>query len=98
MHLKVSSAKWCPLCLGFNILSNLNSRVDPGNIVQYDFLVNALNKEVVDNWQFYVPFINGSSVDRLFVGMNAYVYHKKYDTPSETWFFVLLPMDLKLQL
>ena len=68
-------------CFIYSVLSNLNSRVDPDNVIHYDFLVNALEKEVVDNWQFYVPFINGSSVDRLLDGMNAYVYHKKYDTP-----------------
>ena len=68
-------------CFIYSVLSNLNSRVDPDNVIHYDFLVNALEKEVVDNWQFYVPFINGSSLDRLLDGMNAYVYHKKYDTP-----------------
>ena len=67
-------------CFIHSVLSSLNSRVDSDNIIQYKSLVNALRKAVIDNLKFYVSFTKGSSVDRLLGGMNAYIYHKIYDT------------------
>ena len=67
-------------CFIYSVLSSLNSRADPGNITQYESLINALRNEVINNLRFYVPFTKGSSVDRLLVGLNAYSYHMIYDT------------------
>ena len=44
MHLKMSSAKWCPFCLGLNVLSPLSEAPATGNTL-YDWYKSTYLKE-----------------------------------------------------
>ena len=68
-------------CFLYSVLNNLNSRTYIRDKIQYASLLDALEKEVVGNLQYYTPFINGSSTDRLLYGMDSYIRLKDYDTP-----------------
>ena len=68
-------------CFLYSVLNNLNSRTNIRDKMQYASILDALEKEVVGNLQYYTPFINGSSTDRLLYGMDSYIRLKDYDTP-----------------